>query len=86
MSHTHEKLFLRTLPKRFDLIPDACDGSCFHLVQNVNLPIDIHFDEAVAQTVNIVVYAEFTKTFGADLVANDYRVFDWLKALRDCKM
>ena len=27
----------------FDLTPDACDGSCFHLVQKGNLRIEMHF-------------------------------------------
>ena len=39
----------------FDLTPDACDGSCFHLVQKGNLRIKIHFAAPLAQTVNVVV-------------------------------
>ena len=42
----------------FDLTPDACDGSCFHLVQKGNLRIEIHFAAPLAQTVNVVVYGE----------------------------
>ena len=43
----------------FDLTPDACDGSCFHLVQKGNLRIEMHFAAALQQTINVVVYAEF---------------------------
>ena len=39
----------------FDLTPDGCDGGCFHLVRKGNLPIEIHFAAALAQTVNVVV-------------------------------
>ena len=42
----------------FDLTPDACDGGCFHLVQKGNLPIEINFAAALAQTVNVAVYGE----------------------------
>ena len=42
----------------FDLTPDACDGSCFHLVQKGNLRTEIHFAAPPAQTVNVVVYGE----------------------------
>ena len=42
----------------FDLTPDACDGSCFHLVQKGNLRIEIHFAAPLAQTVNVVVHGE----------------------------
>ena len=28
---------------------------------------------------------DFTENFGTDLVANDYRVFDWLGALKEGK-
>ena len=50
----------------FDLTPDACDGGCFHLVQKGNLRIDIHFAEALAQTVNVIVYAEFEAVLEID--------------------
>ena len=43
----------------FDLTPDQCDGPCFHLVQKGNLRIELHFRNALLNTVNVVVYAEF---------------------------
>ena len=33
----------------FDLTPEACDGSCFHLGQNGNLRVEIHFAAAVLE-------------------------------------
>ena len=42
----------------FDLTPDQCDGPCFHLVQKCNLRIELHFRNALLNTVNVVVYAE----------------------------
>ena len=50
----------------FDLTPDACDGGCLHLVQKGNLRIEIHFAEALAQTVNVIVYAEFEAVLEID--------------------
>ena len=50
----------------FDLTPDACDDSCLHLVQKGNLRIEIHFAEALAQTVNVIVYAEFEAVLEID--------------------
>ena len=50
----------------FDLTPDGCDGGCLHLVQKGNLRIEIHFAEALAQTVNVIVYAEFEAVLEID--------------------
>ena len=50
----------------FDLTPDACDGGCLHLVQKGNLRIEIHFAEALAQTVSVIVYAEFEAVLEID--------------------
>ena len=54
----------------FDLTPDACDGSCFHLVRNSNLRIEIHFAAALAQPVNVVVYGEFEAVLEIDKGCN----------------
>ena len=68
-SHTHENLFLGTLPKRLVLCcidndayngaydkktPDQCDGPCFHQVQKGNLRIELHFRDALLNTVNVI--------------------------------
>ena len=58
----------------FDLTPDACDGGCFHLVQKGNLRIDIHFDAALAQTVNVVVYDESEAVL--EIVKNRNIIYD----------
>ena len=52
----------------FDLTP--CDGSCFHLVQKGNLRIEMHFDAALQQTINVVVYAEFESVLEIDKSRN----------------
>ena len=54
----------------FDLTPDACDGSCFLLVQKGNLPIEMHFAAALQQTINVVVYAEFESVLENDKSRN----------------
>ena len=54
----------------FDLTPDACDGSCFHLVQKGNLRIEMHFAAALQQTINVVVYAEFESVLEIDKSRN----------------
>ena len=50
----------------FDLAPDGCDGACFHLVQKGYLRIEIHFAAALAQTVYVIVYAEFEAVLEID--------------------
>ena len=50
----------------FDLTPDACDGSCFHLVKRGNLRVEIHFATALTQTVNVVAYGEFEAVLEID--------------------
>ena len=54
----------------FDLTPDACDGSCFHLVQKGNLRIEMHFAAALRQTIYVVVYAEFDSVLEIDKSRN----------------
>ena len=50
----------------FDLTPDQCDGPCFHLVQKGNLRIELHFRNALLNTVNVVVYAELESVLEID--------------------
>ena len=40
----------------FDITPDCCDGPHFNLVHKGNLRVEMHFDEPLEQTVNVVVY------------------------------
>ena len=50
----------------FDLTPDGCDGSCFHLTRKGNLRIEMHFAAALEQTVNVIVYGEFEAVLEID--------------------
>ena len=59
----------------FGLTPDACDGSCFHLVKRGNLRVEIHFATALTQTVNVVAYGEFEAVLEID--KNRNVVFDY---------
>ena len=43
----------------FDLTPDMSEVGTFQLIQQVNLRVEIHFAEALAGTINVVLYAEF---------------------------
>ena len=54
----------------FDLTPDVCDGSHFNLVQKGNLRVEMHFDQPLPQTVNIVVYGEFETVLEIDRSRN----------------
>ena len=50
----------------FDITPDCCDGSHFNLVHKGNLRVEMHFDEPLEQTVNVVVYGEFESVLEID--------------------
>ena len=54
----------------FDLTPDQCDGPCFHLVQKGNLRIELHFRDALPNTVNVIAYAEFESVLEIDKSRN----------------
>jgi hypothetical protein len=50
----------------FDITPDCCDGPHFNLVHKGNLRVEMHFDEPLEQTVNVVVYGEFESVLEID--------------------
>ena len=54
----------------FDLTPDACDGSCFHLVQKGNLRVDVHIRDALLETANVVAYAKLETVLEIDKSRN----------------
>ena len=60
----------------FDLTPDECDGACFHLVQQDNLHIEMHFRDALPNTVNVIAYAEFESVLEIDKSRNI--IYDYL--------
>ena len=43
----------------FDLSPDHCSGDHFELTKHGNLHIELHFEQALTNTVNLVIYTEF---------------------------
>ena len=46
----------------FDMSPDHCSGDHFEITKQGNLRIELHFGQALANTVNFIIYAEFQKT------------------------
>ena len=59
----------------FDLTPDHCPGDHFELIKQGNLRLELHFSEALANTVNLIVYAEFQNIIEVDAnrnVLSDY--------------
>jgi hypothetical protein len=45
----------------FDLTPDMSAVGTFQLIKQGNLHVEIHFDEALAGTINVVLYAEIDR-------------------------
>ena len=43
----------------FDLTPDMCDGPHLNLQQQGNLRVEIKFSKAIAETLSVLIYAEF---------------------------
>ena len=43
----------------FELSADLCDGSHLNLIRHSNLRLEIKFGTALAQTISLLVYAEF---------------------------
>ena len=50
----------------FDITPDCCDGPHFNLVHKGNLRVEMHFDDPLEQTVNVIVYGEFESVLEID--------------------
>lgn len=59
----------------FDLTPDLCDGEHFNLRKQGNLRLELHFASALANTVNVIAYAEFENTIEIDKSRNI--IFDY---------
>jgi hypothetical protein len=51
----------------FDLIPDMSEVGTFQLIKQGNLCVEIHFAEARAGTINVVLYAEFNNVIEIEL-------------------
>ncbi|CAH3044872.1 unnamed protein product [Porites lobata] len=59
----------------FDLSPDHCSGDHFELIKQGNLRAELHFKEPLANTVNLIVYAEFQNVIEVD--GNRNVLFDY---------
>ncbi len=59
----------------FDLSPDLSVGGHFNLVKHGNLRLDIHFLNALAKTINVIIYAEFNNILEIDQSRNV--IFDY---------
>ena len=54
----------------FDLTPDLDEGGNFHLVKQGNLRLELHFENALAETINVIAYAEFDNIIEVDKARN----------------
>ena len=59
----------------FDLTTDMSEVGTFQLKKHGNLSVEIHFAEAVAGTINVVLYAEFNNVIEID--RNRQVLFDY---------
>lgn len=59
----------------FDLTPDMSEIGTFQLIKQGNLRVEIHFAEALAATINVVLYAEFDNVIEID--RNRQVLFDY---------
>lgn len=50
----------------FDLTPDLDPDSCFHLIKKGNIRLEMKFDTALPNPVNVIVYAEFDSSIKID--------------------
>ena len=54
----------------FDLTPDMTEGSHVDPIKHGNVRMDIHFAQALAETVNVIVYAEYDNIIQVDRARN----------------
>ena len=59
----------------FDLTPDMSEVGTFQLIKQGNLRMEIHFTEALAVTINVVLYAEFDNVI--EIGRNRQILFDY---------
>ena len=60
----------------FDLTPDMLEVGTFQLIKQGNLRVVIYFAEALAGTINVVLYAEFDNVI--DMDRNRQVLFDYI--------
>ena len=54
----------------FDLSPDHCSDDHFELTKQGNLRLELHFGQALTNTVNLIIYAEFQNVIEVDASRN----------------
>lgn len=54
----------------FDMTPDMTDGSHVDLIKHGNIKMELQFKEALASTVNVIVYAEYDNVIQVDRARN----------------
>ena len=54
----------------FDLTPDMAEGGHVDPIKHGTLRMDLHFKDALAQTVNVIVYAEYDNVIQIDRARN----------------
>ncbi|XP_078357498.1 uncharacterized protein F54H12.2-like [Oculina patagonica] len=54
----------------FDLSPDHCSGDHLELTKQGNLRVELQFAQALANTVNLIIYAEFQNVIEIDASRN----------------
>ena len=54
----------------FDMTPDHCPGDHFELIKQANLRVELHFAQPLANTVNLIIYAEFQSVIEIDTNQN----------------
>src|SRR6218665_3447196 len=54
----------------FDLTADQCDGDHFNLVKQGNVRLDMKFAQALGNTINVIVFAEFENISRIDRLMN----------------
>jgi hypothetical protein len=59
----------------FDLTPDMSEVGTFQLIKQDNLRVEIHFADALTETSNVVLYAEFDNVIEID--RNRQVLFDY---------
>jgi ribonucleoside-diphosphate reductase beta chain len=50
----------------FDLTPDLSENGCYHLIKKGNIRLELKFDEALEQPVNLIIYSEFDSSISID--------------------
>jgi len=50
----------------FDLTPDLDESGCYHILKKGNIRLELKFDQALDQPINVIVYSEFDSAVKID--------------------